>query len=154
MTTIGRIKELDLHALERLRVESSREGYNFIERLVDEWASGVNRFSAPGEAFFLAVADGQVVGVCGLNRDPYAHDPNFGRVRRLYVLPASRRSGIGLALLDTVVAYARDHFSLLRVRTDAASEFYTASGFQCITSEAETTHILELTRTAWPLFSA
>jgi len=148
MTSIIRIKELELPALEGLRAESSQEGYRFIERLCDEWVSGSNRFSAPGEALFLAIADGQVAGICGLNCDPYAHDPRIGRVRRLYVMRAHRRRGVGRALLEAVVAYARDHFRLLRVRTKEASGFYTTHGFRCIASEGDTTHVLELTHAA------
>jgi GNAT superfamily N-acetyltransferase len=117
-----------------------------MERLCEEWVSGANRFDAPGEALFLALADGQVVGVCGLNRDPYAHNARAGRVRRLYVLPTHRRSGVGQALLEAVIAHAPNHFGLLRVRTDAAGEFYTARGFQRDDSDTEATHVLELTK--------
>lgn len=145
MTSITRIQQLDSHTLEELRAESSREGYRFVERLCEEWVSGANRFSGPGEALFFAVAGGQVVGVCGLNCDPYVRDPHVGRVRRLYVSRAHRRSGVGGALLEAVVAYARCHFKVLRVRTEAASKFYAAHGFRCISSEPETTHVLELT---------
>jgi GNAT superfamily N-acetyltransferase len=145
MTSIAKITDLELAALDELRVESLREGYRFIERLCREWASGANRFNAPGEALFLAFADGRVAGVCGLNRDPYAHDPRIGRVRRLYVTPSHRRSGLGRALLGAVVAQAHPHFSLLLVRTDAAGEFYTSRGFRRSDSYAETTHVLELT---------
>jgi GNAT superfamily N-acetyltransferase len=148
MTKIARTTNLELAALQQLREESSREGFRFMERLFEEWASGANRFSAPGEALFLAIADGKVVGVCGLNCDPYAHDPRIGRVRRLYVLRAHRRSGVGRALLDAVVAYARDHFSLLRVRTEAAGDFYTAHGFRRVASDAEATHALQFTNAA------
>src|SRR5215470_17388898 len=95
MTTITRIADLDITALQQLRAESSQEGFRFMERLCEEWLSGANRFDAPGEALFLGFADGAVVGVCGLSRDPYAHDARTGRVRRLYVLPAHRRSGVG-----------------------------------------------------------
>jgi GNAT superfamily N-acetyltransferase len=148
MTSITRIQEFELHALAGLRAEGSQEGCKFVQRLCEEWISGANRFSAPGEALFLAVADGQVVGVCGLNCDPYARDPHVGRVRRLYIARAHRRSGVGRLLLAAVVAYARSHFSLLRVRTEAAGEFYIAHGFRRIASEAETTHMLELAHTA------
>ena len=61
MTTITRIKDLEISALDGLREESSREGYKFIGRLCDEWVSGANRFSGPGEALFLATDGGQVV---------------------------------------------------------------------------------------------
>ena len=148
MTTITRITDLDVAVLQRLRTESSQEGFRFMERLCEEWASGANRFDAPGEALFLAVVDGQVVGVCGLNRDPYAQDARTGRVRRLYVLAAHRRGGVGRALLEAVIAHARAHFDLLRVRTEAASDFYTAHGFRRDVSDTEATHVLEFTNAA------
>jgi len=144
MTTIARITNLDLAALQQLRAESSQEGFRFVERLCEEWASGANRFGAPGEALFLAFADGRVIGVCGLSRDPYAHNARIGRVRRLYVLPAHRRSGVGQALLEAVITHAHDHFDLLRVRTKAAGDFYTARGFRRDVSDTEATHVLEL----------
>ena len=119
-----------------------------MERLCDDWISGANRFDNSGEALFLAMADNQVVGICGLNRDPYANDPRVGRVRRLYVLRAHRRSGIGGALLDAVTKHARDHFDLLRVRTEAADGFYLARGFRRDNSDAEATHVLKLSGAA------
>jgi GNAT superfamily N-acetyltransferase len=145
MITIVRVTNLELDALQALRAESSREGFRFMERLCDEWASGANRFNDSGEALFLAVADGQVVGVCGLNRDPYASATHIGRVRRLYVLRAHRRSGVGRALLDALITHAHNHFNLVRVRTGAASDFYVAHGFRHDSSDAEATHVLELT---------
>jgi GNAT superfamily N-acetyltransferase len=144
MTSIVKITELELGSFRQLRDESSREGFKFIERLCEEWISGANRFDAPGEALFVAVVDGQVVGVCGLNRDPYTSNPRIGRVRRLYVASAHRRHGIGRALLRSVVRHARSHFGLLRVRTDEASQFYEAQGFRRAASETESTHVLEL----------
>jgi len=143
MTSIVKITELELGSLRQLRAESSREGFKFVERLCEEWISGANRFDAPGEALFVAVIDGQVMGVCGLNRDPYTNDQRIGRVRRLYVAPAHRRHRIGQALLKAVVGHARGHFSLLRVRTDEASAFFVAQGFRPVASETESTHVLE-----------
>ena len=144
MVTIVRITDLELNALQESREESLREGFQFLERLCKEWASGDNRFEASGEALFVAVAKDHIVGICGLNRDPYACDPRAGRVRRLYVAPAYRRQGVGQALLESVVTHARGHFSLLRVRTEAADRFYTAHGFRRVDSEADVTHVLEL----------
>jgi len=148
MITVVRITDLELDSLHELRAESSREGFRFIERLCEEWASGTNRFNAPGEALFVAIANGQVVGICGLNRDPCASDPRIGRVRRLYVTPAQRRHGVGRELLETVVARARRHFRLLRVHSEAASEFYTAQGFRRVASDEEVTHVLEFSSAA------
>jgi len=145
MISIVRAKELDLNVLQELRVESSREGFRFMERLCDEWVSGANRFNDSGEALFLALVGHQVVGVCGLNRDPYASTPNIGRVRRLYVLREHRRGGVGRALLNAVILHACNHFKILRLRTDAATEFYAANGFRPDASDPEATHVLDLT---------
>jgi len=144
MANIVRITDLKLDALRELRAESSQEGFSFIERLCKEWISGANRFNGPGEALFLAVSEGLVVGVCGVNCDPYAHDPLIGRVRRLYVSPAHRRSGIGRALLEAVVACARGHFRVLHVRTEVAGDFFTSLGFRRVDSSTNFTHVLEL----------
>jgi GNAT superfamily N-acetyltransferase len=144
MATIIQIPDLEVPALAGLRAESLREGYRFIERLCDDWVSGANRFGAPGEALFIALSDGPVVGVCGINRDPYAGDPHTGRVRRLYVSPAHRRSGVGRALLAAVIAHGRSHYRRLRVRTPEAGEFYSARGFRSVASETDATHVFEL----------
>jgi hypothetical protein len=37
----------------------------------------------PGEALFVARVGERVVGVCGLNVDPYTAEPRVGRVRHL-----------------------------------------------------------------------
>src|SRR4051812_42990549 len=110
MISIIQIKKLEVSDLENLTAESLGEGFGFVERLRDEWDSGVNRFSAPGEALFLAILGGRVVGVCGLNRDPYVREHHIGRVRRLYVAQSHRRQGVGRALLEAVLTYARPHF--------------------------------------------
>jgi hypothetical protein len=60
----------------------------FVRRLADDWVSVANRFDRPGEALFVARLPGQVVGVRGLNVDPYTAEPGVGRVRHLYVAAA------------------------------------------------------------------
>lgn len=146
MTTITRVKKLDIEALEWLREESLLEGFRFIERMCTEWTSGTNRFTAPGEALFLAIADDRIVGVCGLNCDPFQHDPFVGRVRRLYVARAHRRAGVGRTLLETVILHAQEHFRLLRLRTEEANEFFLSQGFRRIASEENATHFIDLKR--------
>jgi GNAT superfamily N-acetyltransferase len=140
--------DLRIETLEPLRTESLQEGFKFMERLCGDWISGANRFDRPGEALFLAIADGKVMGVCGLNRDPYAKQGRIGRVRRLYVARANRHAGVGQALIDAVVSHARGNFDCLRVRTEVADKFYTARGFRRVTDDHESTHMLGLTDTA------
>ena len=93
--------------LDALIAESEHEGLGFVRRRAEEWTSGVNRFDRPGEVLFVARLAEQVVGVCGLNVDPYATGPNVGRVRHLYVLAARRRLGVGRRLVAEVVQVGR-----------------------------------------------
>lgn len=148
MIRIIRRTDLDLAALQRLLDASSAEGFRFLVRFCEEWTSGENRFDAAGEALFLAFANDQLAGICGLNRDPYSLDARVGRVRRLYVLPEYRRCGVGGTLLDAVIAHARGFFDLLRVRTEVAGSLYISRGFRCIDCEPDATHVLELTDAA------
>ena len=78
--------------------------------------------------------------------DPYAASPRVGRVRRLYVLAAYRRRGVGRTLMDRLIRDARESFDELRVRagsTDAAA-FFERLGFEATTHFAQSTHRLLL----------
>lgn len=135
--------------LEALVDLSLREGLRFLQRLIEEWASGANRFTKPGEALFAAWHGSQVVGVCGVNRDPYTPDPAVGRLRNLYVVPPYRRRGVGRALVLRALSRARGHFRVVRLRTDIdeAGLFYRALGFAPTLDAVNATHQLSLA--AW-----
>jgi GNAT superfamily N-acetyltransferase len=128
---IERRRELSGDSLADLITESERAGLQFVRRLVEEWVNGANRFDHPGEALFAVWVDGQLVGVCGLNVNPYAAQERIGRVRHLYVLSAFRRLGVGRHLVTQVIETARGRFDILRLRTmnPAAAQFYEASAF-------------------------
>jgi GNAT superfamily N-acetyltransferase len=135
-----------IDGVDQLSALAEREGHSFVSRLTTEWQTRFNRFDGPGEALFVAEAQAEVVGVCGLNIDPYADDAHIARVRHLYVAPGVRRHGIGSALLEAVVRQARSAgFKRLRTRTygEAASEFYRAHGFRR-TDGPTWTHELDL----------
>jgi GNAT superfamily N-acetyltransferase len=129
-----------------LVAESERHGLRFIRRLTEEWASGVNRFDRPGEALFVARVGERVVGVCGLNVDPYAAAPRVGRVRHLYVLSGQRRLGVGRRLVSEVIEAARGRFDHLRLRTEnpGAAQFYEAIGFRSSGATDNSTHVMVL----------
>jgi GNAT superfamily N-acetyltransferase len=135
--------DLDLDALV---AESEQAGHRFVGRLVEEWASGVNRFDRVGEALFGAWVDGRVVGVCGLNVDPYTSEEGVGRVRHLYVLSVFRRRGVGRRLILAVIEAARGRFGTLRLRTGnpEAARVYEALGFRPSGRVADCTHVMEL----------
>src|SRR3989442_1637640 len=90
---IERLRGLPVDSLAALIAESEQAGLRFVRRLVEEWGTGANRFDRSGEALFAARVDGELVGVCGLNIDPYAANDRIGRLRHLYVRSAFRRRG-------------------------------------------------------------
>jgi len=126
--------------LEVLSNEADARGHRFLRRLIEEWNSGTNRFDGQGEAIFGAMVRGRLVGIGGLNSDPYSRDPGVGRVRHLYVLEAFKRQGVGRHLLEAIVAVAPGAFNELRLRTDSeqAARFYERFGFRRINCEAST----------------
>jgi GNAT superfamily N-acetyltransferase len=144
--SISRLHDLGPDRLAELVTESEEAGFRFLRRLVDDWESGSNRFDQPGEALLAAVLGGRIVGVCGLNWDPYQSGRRVGRVRHLYVGVAFRRRGIGGRLVSEVVGEARHAFERVRLRTDsdAAACFYEVIGFRRCDGEAQCTHTLEL----------
>jgi GNAT superfamily N-acetyltransferase len=56
-------------------------------------------------ATFIAVADGQDVGV--VRGGPHDRFPDAAHLLSLWVAPEARRQGIGLALVDAVIEWAR-----------------------------------------------
>lgn len=135
--------ELPVDGIERLQTEAHLEGYSFIETLVDDWASAANRFDAPGEAFFGCFDQNTLVAVGGLNVDPFAGDPQMGRIRRVYVRPAWRNKGIGRALVLSLIEEARKGFECVRLRAENAdaAQLYERLGFVAI-EDPGATHLL------------
>lgn len=143
---IERMDGLPADRLAPLITESEASGLRFVRRLAEEWESGVNRFDRAGEALLGALRGRRLLGVCGLNVDPYAGEPRVGRVRHLYVLTAYRRHGVGRQLLGAVIAAAHGPFSALRLSTvnPEAARLYEALGFRRHAGDARCTHVLEL----------
>lgn len=133
----------DVDRLRPLAEEADRESHAFVSRMIAEWLDGTNRFDARGERAYSVTKDERVIGVGGLNVDPYADDPTVGRVRHLFVSLEHRRSGVASILLHRIVEDARATFSVLRLRTrnlDAAA-FYRARGFLDVEGDEFCTHI-------------
>jgi GNAT superfamily N-acetyltransferase len=150
--TVTRLSDITADIFVSLVAKSEREGWHFLRRLKEDWATGSNRFDQPGEALFAAWVDDVLVGVCGLNSDPYTSIQSVGRVRRLYVLPEFRGRGIGRNLVQAVIQSAGDRFRSLRVRTEsfAAGGLYEQLGFVSVFDVAECTHTLTLGSTTEP----
>jgi len=126
-TPILFVKLRDLGGIEHLAAAARLEGFRMVDRLIREWDDGTNRFNSPGEALFGAYAGKRLVGVAGLTRQ----NETIGRVRRLYIDPDFRRSGLGTALLVQVLGFAERSYSELVLFTDnpISAQFYERHGF-------------------------
>jgi GNAT superfamily N-acetyltransferase len=142
MISIRKI-QLPVPGMERLRSEAKEEGYDFLETLVEDWASARNRFDAAGETLLGSMDEGLLVAVGGLNCDPFAGRPDTGRIRRVYVRQAWRNQGIGGALVTALVHEARAHFRCVRLRAEntRAARLYESIGFAA-TPGPDATHTL------------
>ena len=132
MVAIARLEALPPD-IAGLAAAARAEDLRLVDRLVGDFQSGANRFNRAGEAIWEARSGAELIGICGLNRDPFARpDEHAGRVRRLYVHAQWRRRGVGSLLLDAVEAEARRHHDILTAFTvDADVEaFYLARGYQ------------------------
>ncbi|MEA5451340.1 GNAT family N-acetyltransferase [Leptolyngbya sp. CCNP1308] len=138
--------ESQLPFIQHLVEESQSEGFRFVRRLMDEYRSGLNRFDQPKEVLLIASVEGAIVGIGGLNRDPYFDNPNVGRLRHVYVEAAWRRHGVGRVLVTALIDAAKPHYQLLTLRTDtaAAEAFYQTLGFKTKPHWTHTTHHLQL----------
>ena len=83
----------DFHTI---RGEARAEGYRFLDRLANDWASGAMRFDRPGEALLAAYSESVLAAIGGITIEPVI--PNALRMRRFYVRTDFRRTGIGRAL--------------------------------------------------------
>jgi len=126
--------------IQSLVLASKKEGFNFIQRLVEEFQLGTNRFNRHGE-FLLVAFDGNKLVACGglniqfsedaeTNQKP-SHQHKIGRVRRFYVLPEYRRSGVARSLLQELEKKAKPQFSALCLHTDIthAAQFYQKQNY-------------------------
>src|SRR5271168_4417216 len=128
--------ELPAPGLDLLAREAQAEGHQFIATLVEEWTTAVNRFDGPGEIFCGYLDQELLTAVGGLNCDPFAGQPDMGRIRKVYVRPAWRGKGLGRALVTHLVAHARLHFQCVRLRAEnaTAARLYEHIGFVAVES--------------------
>jgi N-acetylglutamate synthase-like GNAT family acetyltransferase len=127
---------------EELVPASIQEGFEPMRWLQEHWRKSTNRFAEKGEAFYVARSEGRLVGVCGVNRDPYARGDSICRLRRLYVLPEIRRMGVGRLLVERAIEDAGNHFTAMRLRTldEQSALFFEAIGFARVEDQDEATH--------------
>ena len=95
----------DLDEIARLfrEYESSLDVDLCFQGFEEELASLPGEYGAPDGRLYLLTVDGQTAGCAALRR----FDPDTAEMKRLYVRPEFRASGLGLQLAQQIIADAR-----------------------------------------------
>ncbi len=123
---------------------AASEGVRNMAMLEAQWESGAQRFDEPG-ALFAALVDGELAGLGGVTAEADAGGPAM-RMRRLYVLPAFRRFGVGRRLAAAMMQQGFQAAPLLTVNaaaSEAAPAFWETLGFERVVA-AGYSHTLRL----------
>ncbi len=138
----------DVDAIEALRKVAVKEGYTFLDRLVNHWKSGRHGFGHPGERLIGAYDGTTLIGLGCLTQDPRTEDQRVGLIRHFYVLPNYRRHGVGRELVEAMTANAGENFDQIRTTPDSAgaAKFLNRMGFERIDAD-DASHVLRLSNT-------
>ena len=125
-----------------LAAAAKADGHRNIETLVREFESGENRFGNCGEGLFLAYDAGILIGIGGVNVDPFESPLRVARVRRLFVALDTRRRGVATALMQHIEDLARVHFARIQLFTDSevAGRFYVSRGYAPVYNRVKVSH--------------
>ena len=128
---IKQIEDLSKYKINHLVQESKEEGFNFLIKLISEYENKINTFNKTGECLYGIFQGEKLIGIGGLNKDPYTEDNKIGRLRRFYISKDYRRIGLGKLLLNRLLSHAEMNFQIVVLHTDTkqGDAFYTTNGF-------------------------
>lgn len=110
---IQQIKDLMIYEHDDLVQESKEEGFNFLVKLISDYENTINTFNKIGECLCGIFQEEKLIGIGGLNEDPYTENSKIGRVRRFYIAKEYRRKGVGRLLLLRILSDAKKILILL-----------------------------------------
>lgn len=117
----------------------ARHGFRLpVQEAVERDLANIAKFQPPSGRILLAFVENVAVGIACMQRI----GPATAEVKRMYVLPSSRREGLGRALLERLIEAARSA-GYRSIRLDspdfmtAAHALYRSSGFVDIESYPE-----------------
>ena len=118
------------------------EGFGMVQRLIDDYASGSNRFSKPGERLYVALAHDRPIAVGGINVDPYYPSASLGRIRHLYVHPDYRLTGVGRRVMGLIEQHGAKYFDEFQLFTASqpASRFYESLNYSPVQGRWKVSH--------------
>lgn len=128
---IQQIEDLMIYESDYLVKESKDEGFYFLIKLISEYENKINTFNKTGECLYGIFQGEKLIGIGGLNVDPYTENNKIGRLRRFYIAKDYRRIGLGKLLLNKLLSHAEKYFKVVVLHTDTkqGDVFYTANGF-------------------------
>ncbi|HEY2048408.1 MAG TPA: GNAT family N-acetyltransferase [Caulobacteraceae bacterium] len=127
-----------------LRAEARAEGHRFVDRLAVDWGERTMRFDGRGELLLAGFADGELAGIGGLTIESAI--PNALRMRRFYVRPSHRRTGVGRKLALALLDHGKDVAKIITVNAQEASfPFWESLGFVRDARDG-LTHVQDLSR--------
>lgn len=85
----------------------------------------------------------RLIGMGGININPYYNQLEIGRIRHVYVHLGHRRTGIGRALVTRIESGASVHFDSLQLYTSQlrAARFYESLGYLAVNGKWKVSHI-------------
>ena len=128
---IQQIENLMKYEFKYLVQESKEEGFKFLKKLINEYENELNTFNKSGECLYGIFQGEKLIGIGGLNADPYTENNKIGRLRRFYIAKDYRRIGLGKLLLNKLLSHTEKYFKVVVLHTDTkqGDVFYTANGF-------------------------
>ncbi len=141
---IKKITHFSLPGFEQLKAESQAQGFNFLNRLEQEWLQGINQFSLVGEGLYGVYQEEKLIAVGGINVNPYTkiQVASIGRLRRFYVLKQWRRQKVGQQLLAHILNKHQAYFTEINLYTNnpKAANFYLQCGFEKVNNQHKVSH--------------
>jgi ribosomal protein S18 acetylase RimI-like enzyme len=138
---VRKLTEDDLEAVWTLRLRALRDnpeafGSTYEETVARGKAWMLQRFGQGDETLFLGAFEETLIGMVGLHREAGLKDRHKGLVFGMYVLPDRRQHGVGKALMQALIAQAKqlaglEQLHLAVVTTNApARHLYRSLGFE------------------------
>lgn len=114
-------------------LDCALEGTVYTDEATDHMSDG---YQVEGTIYYIAESDGRVIGGSGIAPIPN-QDNNYCELQRMFLTKEARGLGIGKALMDKCIAFAKDYgYSLVYIETfetmHAAQKLYKRSGFEYI----------------------
>lgn len=110
---IQQIENLMKYEISHLVQDSKEGGFNFLIKLINEYENKINVFNKTGECLYGIFQGEKLIGIGGLNEDPYTENNKIGRVRRFYIAKEYRRKGLGRLLLVRILSDAKKYFNIV-----------------------------------------